>query len=330
MLKKRFSVRDERLQEAIGTALQERDLAGEGRLENLPLGLVHVSPSNPRHIGRVAPQDIIAHREGRLRLGEEPGEQAEFFRSIEEMAQSIESRGLLQPIVVKEDAEGFQILIGERRYLAYLLLGRERIRAIIRPPVEQIEERSIRLVENLQREDLKFAEVIRAIEELDGLFQIRHGRPMDSLELAAELHKHDSTCRRYLQIVRGPGDIRAAIEQGRVTGLRPALALLDVESPERRGQLLDKLGGREAAETALRQPPVPAPVEPGTSKRRGRQRRQVMLGGVKKMPVVQLLMRSVLGQEIYEQRHGLLDWADLDQVQAAWDDFLQTLEREVA
>jgi ParB-like chromosome segregation protein Spo0J len=214
--------------------------------------------------------------------------------------------------------------------LAHLLLGRERIRAIVRPPVEEIEERSIRLVENLQREDLKFAEVIRAIEELDGLFQIQHGHPMDSLELAAELHKHDSTCRRYLQIVRGPGDIRVAIEQGKITGLRPALALLDIESPEQRGQLLEKFGDGEATESALRQPPLLPPIDPGTSKRRGRQRRQVMLGGVKKTPVVRLLMHSVLGQETYEQRHGSLDWTDLDQVQAAWDDFLQTLEREVA
>lgn len=328
MAMKRFSVRDERLQEAIGNVLQEQDLAGEGRLENLPVNLIQVSPVNPRQIGRIAPQDIIAHREGRLKLDEEPGEQANFFKGIMEIAQSIETRGLLQPIVVKEDAGGFQILIGERRYLAHLLLGRERIRAIIRPSAEAMEERAIRLVENLQREDLKFQELIQAIEALDRLFQIQHGRPMDSLELAAELHKHDSTCRRYLQIVRGPADVRAAIEQGKVTGLRPALALLDIESPEQRQQLLENLADGEATEAALKQTPVPVALEPDASKRRGRQRHQVNLGGVKKIPIVKILLRSVLGQENYDQRYESVNWENLDQVQAIWDDFIKDLERE--
>jgi ParB/RepB/Spo0J family partition protein len=328
MATKRFSVRDERLQEAIGNVLQEQDLAGEGRLENLPVNLIQVSPVNPRQVGRIAPQDIIAHREGRLKLGEESGEQADFFNGIVEIAQSIETRGLLQPIVVKEDAGGFQILIGERRYLAHLLLGRERIRAIIRPSAEAMEEHAIRLVENLQREDLKFQELIHAIEALDCLFHIRHGRPMDSLELAAELHKHDSTCRRYLQVVRGPADVRAAIEQGKVTGLRPSLALLNIESPEQRQQLLQKLADGEATEAALKQAPAPVALEPDASKRRGRQRHQVNLGGVKKIPIVKILLRSVLGQENYDQRYGSVNWENLDQVQAIWDDFIKDLERE--
>ena len=328
MQKKRFSVRDDRLQDAIGSLLQEQDLAGEGRLENLPVNLVHASPSNPRHIGRIAPQDIIAHREGRLDLNLETSERGAFFKSIVEMAQSVERRGLLQPIVVKEDADGFTIMVGERRYLAHLLLGRERIRAIVRPRSEEMEERSIRLVENLQREDLSFPEIIRAIEELDRLFQIQQGRPMDSLDLSAELHKHDSTCRRYLQIVRGPCDVREAVEQGKISGLRPALALLGIESPEDRGKALQRLGKQEATEALLRQPTATAAPDAGEAKRRGRRRQQINLRGVKKIPVVQLIMRSVIGQDAFGQRYGSMDWSDLDHVQETWDGFLKNLERE--
>lgn len=327
MQKKRFSVRDDRLQDAIGGLLQEQDLIGEGRLENLPVNLIHPSPSNPRYIGRIDPQDIIAHREGRLDLSQEVGERGAFFNSIVEMAQSIERRGLLQPIVVKEDADGFTIMVGERRYLAHVLLGRERIRAIVRPRSEEMEERSIRLIENLQRENLSFPEIIRAIDELDRLFQLQQGRPMDSLDLAAELHKHDSTCRRYLQIVRGPDDVREAVEQGKIAGLRPALALLDIESAEERGRALQSLGKKEATEALLKQPAPTAAPDLGEIKRRGRRRQQINLGGVKKIPVIQLIMRSVLGENAFGQNHGSVDWSDLDQVQEIWDAFLKNLEQ---
>jgi len=328
MQKKRFSVRDDRLQDAIGGLLQEQDLIGEGRLENLPVNIIHPSPSNPRYIGRIDPQDIIAHREGRLDLSQETDERGAFFNSIVEMAQSVERRGLLQPIVVKEDADGFTIMVGERRYLAHVLLGRERIRAIVRPRSEEMEERSIRLIENLQRENLSFPEIIRAIEELDRLFQLQQGRPMDSLDLAAELHKHDSTCRRYLQIVRGPDDVREAVEQGKISGLRPALALLDIESAEGRGRALQSLGKKEATEALLRQPTPTIDQDPGEIKRRGRRRQQINLGGVKKISVVQRLIHAVMGQVAYEQQYGSVDWSDLDHAQDIWDGFLKNLEQE--
>lgn len=332
MQKKRFSVRDDRLQDAIGSLLQEQDLAGEGRLENLPVNLVFVSSSNPRYIGRISPQDIIQHREGLLDLNLETGERKNFFKGITEIAQSIDRRGLLQPIVVKEDANGFTIMVGERRYLAHLLLGRERIRAIVRPHSEELEERSVRLIENLQREDLSFPEIIRAIEELDHLFQAKTGRPMDSQDLAAELHKHDSTCRRYLQIVRSPNDVREAVEQGKILGLRPALALLEIESREDRGKALEKFGGNDATEALIRsatQAPQALPQDVGETKRRGRRRQQINLGGVKKILVVRHIMQSIMGQADHEERYGSLDWSNFDLVQETWDSFLRELEQDL-
>lgn len=328
MQKKRFSVRDDKLQGAIGGLLQDQEMVGEGRLENLPIAMIQVSPDNPRYIGRIPPQEIIDHREGRLDLSQEEGDKGAFFKSIVEIAQSIERRGLLQPIVVKEAGEGFIIMVGERRYLAHLLLGRERIRAIIRPRAEELEERSIRLIENLQRENLGFQEIIRAIEELDRIFQLQQGRPMDSVDLSAELHKHDSTCRRYLQIVRGPVDVRMAVEQGKVTGLRPALALLDLETPEERERALQGLANKSATEATLRNPKPITIADASEVKRRGRRRQQINLGGVKKISVVQRLMQSIMGERGFEEAHGSLDWSDMDLIQEIWDGFIQSLERE--
>lgn len=331
MSRKRFSVKDTRLQESIGALLQEQSFVGEGRQETLPIEMIRVAPENPRYVGRVSPEEIIAHREGRVDLNSENGPRAAFFMGVQDLANSIARRGLLQPIVVREDRDGFRVLAGERRLLAHILLGRERIRAMVRPTGAELEERSIRLIENLQRENLTFSELIRGIEELDAIFMEEHGRPMDSTDLAAELNKHDSTCRRYLQVVRGPKDIRAAIEDGKIVGLRPALALIDIESEEERSRLLQSESVVDLTEGTIRQPPSPAPVDkPASVKkspRKGRKRTQVSLGALRDMSVMRRLMLSILGEEAFADRTLSLDWDDLDAVQKAWDEILDEFER---
>ncbi len=325
MSRKRFSVKDARLQESIGALLQDQIHVGEGRLETLPTEMIQTAAENPRYVGRVTPEEIIAHRESRIDLNSESGDRAAFFAKVQDLANSIARRGLLQPIVVREDKDGFRVLAGERRLLAHILLGRERIRAIIRPAAEELEERSIRLIENLQRENLTFAELVRGIEELDAIFQEEHGRAMDSTDLAAELHKHDSTCRRYLQVVRAPKDVREAIEAGTVSGLRPALALIDIEAETDRIKVLKRMEAGDLTENAIRQAPSPAPspLEP----RRGRRRTQVTLGSVKEMVILQRLMTSLLGSEAFSVRYASLDWDDLDAVQQAWEDLMKDVQR---
>ena len=331
MSKKRFSVKDTRLQDSIGALLQEQPFVGEGRQETLPIEMIQVAPENPRYVGRVNVEEIIAHREGHVNLNAELGARATFFMGVQDLANSIARRGLLQPIVVREDMDGFRVLAGERRLLAHVLLGRERIRAMVRPSGGELEERSIRLIENLQRENLSFAELIQGIDELDVIFQAEYGRSMDSIDLAAELHKHDSTCRRYLQVVRSPKDVRQAIETGKVTGLRPALALVEIESEEERRRLLQSVSSVDLTEDVIRRHPSSAPgIKPESLEkplRKGRKRAQVSLGAMRDMDVMQRLMLNILGEELYSIRAASLDWNDFDAVQEAWDELLDELKR---
>lgn len=73
--------------------------------------------------------------------------------SIEELAQSIKERGLIEPIVVRPDGATYQIVTGERRWRAHQLAGLTQILSIIRK-LSDIEAMEISLIENLQREDL--------------------------------------------------------------------------------------------------------------------------------------------------------------------------------
>ena len=76
---------------------------------------------------------------------------------LDELKDSIEKNGLLQPIVVKKAVKGYYIIAGERRFRAYELLGKKTIPAIIKEMSDE-EMMIFAVLENLQREDLSSLE----------------------------------------------------------------------------------------------------------------------------------------------------------------------------
>ena len=83
---------------------------------------------------------------------------------IQRLAASIEKRGLLQPVVLSEQGTRYGIQAGHRRVLAFRLLNRETIPALIRPSPEFLAE--VQLIENIQREDLSPADLEAAVRAL--------------------------------------------------------------------------------------------------------------------------------------------------------------------
>ena len=116
--------------------------------------------------------------------------------ALQELADSIKNDGLLQPIVVKEDIDGYIIIAGERRYRASKLAKLKEIRAIILNSDEQ-KMRQFALIENIQREELNAIEIAEAYAELLKIHDITHD------ELATMIHKsrtHITNTLRLLQL----------------------------------------------------------------------------------------------------------------------------------
>ena len=88
--------------------------------------------------------------------------------TIKELAASIESTGLLQPITVRRRGDRYELIYGERRLRAYRLLKRSEIPAIVRSvhDLEPEAYRKARLIENIQREDLSKKDLALAVQEL--------------------------------------------------------------------------------------------------------------------------------------------------------------------
>ena len=113
-----------------------------------------------------------------------------------ELSESIKNDGLLQPIVVKEDIDGYVLIAGERRLRASKLAKLKEVRAIVLNS-DDYKMRQFALIENIQREELNSVELAEAYSELLKLHEITHD------ELAVMIHKsrtHITNTLRLLQL----------------------------------------------------------------------------------------------------------------------------------
>ena len=122
--------------------------------------------------------------------------------SLQELAESIRERGVLEPIVVRPKDGKYEIVMGERRYRAAKMAGLTQIPAVIREMSDE-DAAADSLLENFQREDLNPIDRAKAI---DGLLKI-----MDMDRCAKTLGVSESTLRRHLELLDISGPVQQAV-----------------------------------------------------------------------------------------------------------------------
>ena len=154
-------------------------------------------------------------------------------KSLEELKNSIESYGVLQPITVRKKNEKFELVAGERRLRAAKLANLKTIPAIVH---EVSDETSavLALLENLQREDLNF------IEEAMGYENLIKEHEFTQQQLAEKLGKNQSTIANKLRILRLPNSVKIKLVENNLTE-RHARALLKLPTEELINEVLDKV-----------------------------------------------------------------------------------------
>ena len=144
---------------------------------------------------------------------------------IEELARTIHTHGVIQPIVIRSVGNGeFEIIAGERRYRAMKLLEWTEVPAIVRD-LDDRETASIALIENLQREELTPIEEAYAYEQLLEL----HSLTQEAL--AQRLGKGQSTIANKLRLLKLPEEIKTAIMRKELSE-RHARALMPLKDSE--------------------------------------------------------------------------------------------------
>ena len=177
------SDRPQGLGRGLAALIPQRSSTATGSIE-IPLARIRENPRQPR-----------------LRMNDE---------ALAALAESIRHHGVIQPILVTETIDGYQLVAGERRVRAARLAGLERVPAVVRQLADR-QQLELALVENLQREDLD------PIEAARGYRQLMDDFAFSQEDLAARVGRARSTVANTLRLLELHQAVQDAIVEGRIT-----------------------------------------------------------------------------------------------------------------
>jgi ParB family chromosome partitioning protein len=154
-------------------------------------------------------------------------------KSLKELAQSIKENGVLEPIIVRPNNSGFQIVAGERRYRASKMAGIVAIPAVIRD-VDDADILKLQIIENVQREGVQFMEEAYAIKKL------RDDCTLDMKEIARMIGKSEAYVYYMLKLTSMSDDARVIAEKGWI-GKGVAWQIAKLESKEQQTEAANAL-----------------------------------------------------------------------------------------
>ncbi len=152
---------------------------------------------------------------------------------INELSASIREHGIIQPLVVRKQGHGYEIVAGERRWRAARGAQLKEIPCLIREFSDE-ENMLIAIIENMQREDLN------PIEEAEGLEQMIRTYGMTQEEVSKSVSKSRPYITNALRLLKLPEEIRRLVAEGRLTAGH-ARALIPVEDKKLQAELCRKI-----------------------------------------------------------------------------------------
>ena len=148
---------------------------------------------------------------------------------LQELAESIKEKGILEPLIVRRIDGGYELIVGERRWRAAQKAGLKEVPVLVKE-IEGREALELSLIENLQREDLNPIEEAEAFKRLIEEFNLSQG------ELATRIGKDRTTIANVLRLLKLPSEIRNHLLQNRITSGH-ARAILSLETKEKQKEL---------------------------------------------------------------------------------------------
>jgi ParB family chromosome partitioning protein len=198
----------------------------QSRLRGLGRGLEALIPMS-REGEALVPQMIAvdqirpSHQQVRTRFDAEP---------LGELAESIRLHGVLQPILVRKLADGYELIAGERRWRAARLAGLTALPAVVRSGAGNDEQLVLGLIENLQRADLDPIEEARGLRRLTEEFGLTHE------EVAQRIGRHRVSVTQSLRLLAGCAAVQSAVAAGVISaGHARALVGLEGQGPQEHG-----------------------------------------------------------------------------------------------
>jgi ParB family chromosome partitioning protein len=150
-------------------------------------------------------------------------------QSIEELAQSIKEKGVIQPLLVRRKGDNYELIAGERRLRAANSLGLKEIPIIVRDVSDQ-DSLELALIENIQREGLNPIEEAHAYQHLMDKFQVTQEK------ISEVLGKARTTITNTLRLLKLPHEIQQEMKKGRIS-FAHGRALLEIDDANHQRRL---------------------------------------------------------------------------------------------
>jgi len=173
------------LGKGIKALLEDFDLADESKITKISIDKIKPNPNQPRkHVKE---------------------------ETIKELAESIKEKGVIQPIIVREKEDYYEIVAGERRWRASQLAGLKEVPVVIRNDISEVESLELALIENIQREDLNPIDLAIAYNELIEKYNLTQE------ELSKIVSKSRSAIANTIRLLKLPEEIKNLIINGKLS-----------------------------------------------------------------------------------------------------------------
>ena len=152
---------------------------------------------------------------------------------LQELADSIKANGLIQPVIVRDSTNGYELVAGERRWRASRLIGLKMIPCIVRNFDEQ-QNAIVAIIENMQREDLD------AIEEAAGLQAMTKKYGFTQEQVSASVGKSRAYITNSIRLLKLPQEIQDCISDGRISAAH-GRTLINIADEKKQIELCNKI-----------------------------------------------------------------------------------------
>src|SRR3990167_5910346 len=317
------------------TITAAHNYSGELRIDVIPIKKIEKDPDNPRDL-KLDFKDIY---QSILESDEDFARKTKELDSLQTLANSIRSQGIINPIVVYKYGEKYRIVAGERRTLASILAGKSEIQAkILDNKPNDLKISLLQWIENVERADLSLWERLRNLEKIVNLYTNKKGIPANQItitELSNLIGCTKPHAMNYKAVLIADNDLKKLIHDNKIKNLEKAAFIASIQSTSIKQQVIEAclLG------TTLKKMKVMVEQENRkitssnnvvkSLEKRGRLSTTVNFGTTKNANVAKFIFDSVLKNQSLDHvsyHFKNIDWCDYRSISQMFKLLLKKLE----
>lgn len=326
---------------SIGTALSQgleetiesaQNYSSELRIDVIPIKKIELDPANPRDL-------VINMMDVQSGISDDDQERTRKIAeldSLQSMAHSIKSQGIINPITVYKYGDKYRLVAGERRTLASILAGKIDIQAkILDDKPDLLKIGLLQWIENVERSDLSLGERLSNLEKITAAYAQAKKIAMDQVtiaELSALIGCVKSHAMNYKAIINADDELKQLIFENKIKSLEKAALISDIKFSDVRKQAINAcMAGatlKQLKNIAVQENKKLVAMK-GIEKR-GRQTTVVNFGATKNTEVAKMIIESILNNcKLAHLTASLknIDWNNPRALSETFKHVLKTLEK---